>query len=72
MQFFEDGDGQLSSSRLGFIGTLAICLGLGVMDSVIHRRMLPLDPTWISLVTLMMAGKVVQSKLDNIPPTKSP
>lgn len=68
LEFFQDGDGLLSSTRLAFLSTIFLVLTVWGYASLHSKTVVPLDNSVVYLVTALMAGKVGQSFAENKKP----
>lgn len=60
-EFFEDGTGLLSATRLGFILWVVGVLVMWAMTCVSTRTLAAIDPSVTTVLGVLMTGKVVQS-----------
>ena len=65
LSLLQDDTGALSSQRAAFLGVIGTFLGLWIMQSVIEKKVAPVDPTVLALIFGMLTGKVTQSITEN-------
>jgi hypothetical protein len=70
LEFFQDGEGLLSSTRLAFLSTILLVLAVWGYTSFHTKTIQPLDNSIVYLVTALMAGKVGQSFAENKTPSQ--
>jgi hypothetical protein len=63
--FLRDGDKQLSSTRLAFLGSWFIIMIVWILACLKDHKLVPIDYSIISLLSVLMAGKTVQSFSEN-------
>jgi hypothetical protein len=66
LEFLEDGTGALSATRLGFLLWVLGVLGVWAVDSVLTQKVQGIDNSIITIIGILMSGKVVQSFSENI------
>lgn len=59
-QFLQEGDGQFSATRLGFLLWVIGVLIVWVIDSLISKTLQPIPEQVQVLIGILMTGKVVQ------------
>jgi hypothetical protein len=69
-QFFQDGDGMLSATRLGFLLTLFSVLFMWLFTCYTQSQLLPIDQSLLYLIGILMGGKTLQSFSENSTPPK--
>ena len=67
-EFFQDAEGLFSANRLVFITFNFVLMGIWAFVCIVNKTIVPLDQSIISLVAILMAGKVTQSLSENFSP----
>jgi hypothetical protein len=65
-QFFQDGTGAYSATRLGFLLWVFGVLVVWIYDSIRCARLVPIDNSVVVIIGILMSGKVVQNFSENI------
>lgn len=60
-QFFQDGTGVYSATRLGFLLWVLGVLVVWIYDSIRSARLVPIDNSVVVIIGILMSGKVVQN-----------
>jgi len=66
-QFFQDGDGAYSSTRLAFLATVFMILGVWAYVSITGKVVADIPAGLASVIFTFMAGKVGQTWLERKP-----
>ena len=67
-QFFKDDTGQYSSTRLIFIVSSFLILGVWLVSCYHQKKMADLPSSLLYLEGILMTGKIGQSFSENLPP----
>ncbi len=60
-QFFQDGTGAYSATRLAFLLWAVGVLAIWIFESINKSALQPVDSTVTTILGILMTGKVVQS-----------
>ncbi|TLU87323.1 MAG: hypothetical protein FDX21_00305 [Chlorobium sp.] len=60
-EFFQDGNGTFSATRLGFLLWVIGTLVVWIIGSIEKNALLPIDQSVITIIGALMVGKTVQS-----------
>ncbi len=73
LEFFQESNGRLSSTRLAFLLWAIGVLVTWMFDSMITSHELQeIPPSIITLMGILMTGKVVQKTVEHKPPEEPP
>jgi hypothetical protein len=67
-QFFQDGDGALSATRLVFLGWNFAVIGLVTYTTFVLKQPAKVDTSIVGILATVMIGKVGQSFTENRAP----
>lgn len=66
LEFLQDGTGAFSATRLGFLLWVIGVLLAWMINSIITQKLQGLDASIITIIGILMSGKVVQSFSESI------
>jgi hypothetical protein len=61
LQFLQDGTGAFSATRLGFLLWIIGAFVVWVINSLTRGKLAVIDQSVITIIAILMSGKVVQS-----------
>jgi hypothetical protein len=65
LEFFQDGDGLLSATRLSFLLWVIGLLVVWVIESISNKTLQAIPESVAAIIGVLMTGKVVQSFSEN-------